>query len=121
MGKSIRCKSERKNRSILRNGEFGQEEDARLGRILQGGVAKHKLSIFAPLVAPAPQSPVSDMQVDTLFENELVVIEEEMADANVAVEPKGEKLSKREYDAIHLSRNQYKIKYGKYGKGKSKK
>jgi hypothetical protein len=94
-----------------------------MARIQSDAKKVHKRSIFHDLIHPVQEKPeVTEIAVEEAEEaeaavpevTETTVSEIEMTDAN---QPK---LPKKKYDAIHLSRNQFKIKYGKYGKGKKK-
>jgi hypothetical protein len=119
MGKSIRSKGMRKNRALRRTGEYGDVESERLQRLVTSTPKKHSLSIFHsllnPLETPVEIQELNEIPQENIEENHLIEIEE-----NDLIELDQVVLSKKEKDVIHLSRNQFKIKYRKYGKGKSK-
>lgn len=120
MGHSIRSKTKRIFRALKRTGAYGQVETQRLDRIVTDTTVTHSLSIFKDIVAvPVTEAwHVTKKSKRALLESaeepELAVNEEiEMV---VDVAP----MNKRQLDQINLSSNQFKIKYGKYGKGKGK-
>lgn len=118
MGKSIRSKGMRKNRALLRKGVFGEEEQNRLQRIITATTKTYKKSIFHDIVHPKAEGDLVAMDEESLKKP---VIEEDKGELSMELDSVDRPpLSKKELDAIHLSRNQFKIKYKKYGKGKGR-